>query len=117
MSYLKFDEKFQFSKLESTTLLKTIPWDALARERSIGINCGVRSAIDITVESVEEMSLSGKKGTRKITVRAEAPSSFRVIYKMERECTWCLEIELKQAEVILQREKWKFFEAISLTYP
>ena len=40
-----------------------------------------------------------------------------IIYKMERECTWCLEIELKQAEVILQREKWNFFEAISLTYP
>ena len=42
---------------------------------------------------------------------AESPfpapiSSFRVVYKMERECTWCLEMASKLAEVILQREKW-----------
>ena len=32
-----------------------------------------------------------------------------MIYKMERECAWCLEMaaESKLAEVILQHEKWK----------
>ena len=29
--------------------------------------------------------------------------------KMERECTWSLEVESKLAEVILQREKWNLF--------
>jgi len=51
-------------------------------------------------------------------VREEPPSpapisSFRVIYKMERECTWCL------TDIILQRGKWNLFffpnEAVSLT--
>ena len=36
-------------------------------------------------------------------------SSFRVIYKMQRECAWCLEMASKLAEVILQRGKWNFF--------
>ena len=50
-------------------------------------------------------------------MREEAPSpapisSFRVIYKMERECAWCL------TEVMFQRGKHFFFlsnEAIPLT--
>ena len=52
-------------------------------------------------------------------MRAESPSqapisSFRVIYKMERECAWCLEMASKLADVILQRENGICFEAISL---
>ena len=56
-------------------------------------------------------------GWRQVTVRAEshafnspAPiSSLQVIYKIERECAWCLEMASKLAEVILQPENWNVF--------
>ena len=32
-----------------------------------------------------------------------------VIYNMEQECAWSLEMEQKLAEVVLQREKWNLF--------
>ena len=46
-----------------------------------------------------------------VSFRSPAPiSSIRVIYKMERECAWSLEVESKLVEVILQREKWNLFQ-------
>ena len=33
----------------------------------------------------------------------------QVTYKMERQCTRCLEMASKLAEVILQHEKWNLF--------
>ena len=45
-----------------------------------------------------------------VSFRSPAPiSSIWVIYKMEREYAWSLEVESKLAEVILQREKWNLF--------
>ena len=59
---------------------------------------------------VVENSVGGKLLCEEtVSFRSPAPiSSIRVIYKMERECAWSLEMELKLAEVILQREKWYF---------
>ena len=56
-------------------------------------------------------------------MRVESPSpapisSFRVIYKMERECAWCLEMASKLAEAIFSATCMKngiCCEAISLT--
>ena len=69
-----------------------IPWDAWAREGTIGMN--------------SEVKLSAT-----ITVQAESPSpvpvsSFRVIYMMKQEYAWPLEMASKLAEGILQCEKW-----------
>lgn len=73
----------------------------------------------ITEESVEktvtvlvvENSVGGKLLCEQtVSIRSPAPiSSIRVIYKMERECAWSLEMESKLAAVILQREKWNLF--------
>ena len=64
---------------------------------------------EITEESVEETVTV--LVVENITVRAESPSnplspfsSFRLIYKMERECAWSLEMASKLAEVILNKE-------------
>jgi len=65
---------------------------------------------------------SGKEGRRKITLGAGSPSqarisSLRVIYKMERVGEWCIEVESKLGEVILEQGKRNLFfynEAISL---
>ena len=60
---------------------------------------------------VVENSVGGKLlREQTVSFRSPAPiSSIRVIYKMERECAWSLEMESKLAEVILQREKWNLF--------
>ena len=60
--------------------------------------------------TVTVLVVLGKQRRWEITVRAESPSpaaisSFRVNYKMERECAWYLEMATKLVEVILQHEK------------
>ena len=67
-------------------------------------------------ETITVLVVENSNGGKLRIVRADGPLPIsgyyflyiRVIYKMERECAWSLEVESKLAEVILQREKWYF---------
>ena len=100
-----------------TRRLKAIPWDAWARERSTGMNCEVKLVRPLISQISQKISEERVEETVTVLVVEEADGLLPisgsyfpwVIYKMERECAWSLEVESKLAEIILQREKWNLF--------
>ena len=103
--------------LRPTRRLKAIPWDALGFEvREKGHNYWVRLARGIIVECWRNPRwvCSAKEGRRNITLGAGYPSQapisyFRVIYKMDQVCEWCIEMASKLGAVILEQGNRNLF--------